>query len=229
MTNNKQVKVVKRSVKKSNPVETPVVVTNVTEAVQVAPQVVAEEVAVVQDEDRSQKKKRNLVTAELESELTFLAALTEMKDEVERANKMNKELRNKLNKLEATYRHDLTRALKSRKQKKDNKPTGFVKKSVIPADLLKLVNEKPGVEMSMPEYTRKLYAEIKKRNLFYEDDRRVFRADDQFKKIFGLKDSVNESTNYKDKNGFNFSTLQYHISQVTKKAAETAAAAQATA
>lgn len=171
------------------------------------------------EENAQAGDKKKGIPEELERELKFKAALNELKEEIKTQTKVLKDLKSGVKKIETSYQHDINKAVKAKRRKNGpNKPTGFVKEIELPKELADLINVPEGTKISMPSYTKKLYEMLKRENLFYENDGRVLRANDQIKKVFNLPDSVNESTDYKDKNGFNFYTLQKHIAAVNKKA-----------
>ncbi|AYV84437.1 MAG: hypothetical protein Hyperionvirus25_23 [Hyperionvirus sp.] len=164
----------------------------------------------------SESKKKSC-TDGLETELKFKTALTELRNEITNQTKVLKDLKTGIKKLEASYQYDMNKAMKAkRKRNGPVKATGFVKELSLPKDLAELIDVPEGTKISMPTYTKKFYEMLKANNLFYEQDGRVLRANDQIKRVFKLPDSVNESTDYKDKNGFNFYTLQKHIAAVNK-------------
>lgn len=171
----------------------------------------------VKDEEHPQGDKKKGIPVELERELKFKTALNELRNEITTQTRVLKDLKSGVKKLETSYQHDINKAVKAKRRKNGpNKPTGFVKELELPKELADLINVPEGTKISMPSYTKKFYEMLKRENLFYENDGRVLRANDQIKKVFNLPDSVNESTNYKDKNGFNFYTLQKHIAAVNK-------------
>ncbi len=152
------------------------------------------------------------------SENRFRRALSELRTELETQQRSVKDFRGYIKKLESAYQFDLSRASKMRKRKTSQvKPTGFVKELELPKELADLIGADVGTRLSMPSYTKKFYEMLKQNKLFYEKDGRVLRANAEIKRVFNLPDSVNESTDYKDKNGFNFYTLQKHIAAVNKR------------
>ena len=177
-----------------------------------------EQKPVKQDQTQNvEHKKRSNVPEELEHELKFKTALDGLKTEVNNQTKVLKDLKLNIKKLESSYQHDINKAVKVKKRKAGpNKPTGFVKELELVKELADLINVPEGTKISMPTYTKKFYEMLKREHLYYENDGRVLRANDQIKKVFNLPDSVNDSTDYKDKNGFNFYTLQKHIASVNK-------------
>jgi len=103
------------------------------------------------------------------------------------------------------------------KHKKNNHPkkdkSGFTKPSVIPDKLATFVGIKKGSVMSRTELTGLICNEFKKRNLYYEHDKRVIIPDEDVKKLFNLSDNAVKSTNPKDKDGLNFYNLQKYIAE----------------
>lgn len=64
-------------------------------------------------------------------------------------------------------------------------------------------------EMPLTDITNQVYQILKDRNLIYENDRRVFRTDQQISDVFHLNmEHVNQSTDVYDEQGFNFTTFQ---------------------
>ena len=155
-----------------------------------------------------------------EEQLKFKVALSELRSKVAQQTESLKDLKTSLKKLESLYDHDLSKAVKS-KQKRTKlddktKATGIFKQRELSKDLAELIGENEGTVMSMPEYTKKFFKMMKENDLLCKTDGRVFRANDKIMKVFNLPASVNESTNHKDKDGFNFCNLQTHISRVNK-------------
>ena len=127
-------------------------------------------------------------------------------------------LRNEYKKLWGSYEYDINKVRKSRKRRNGPaEPTGFIKKTVLPDELADLVGVARGSEMATPELTKRFYKVLETRGLFYTQDRRIFRADEEMLRVFQLDNSVNSSTNFKDTDGFNFMTLQKHISNCLKR------------
>jgi hypothetical protein len=178
-----------------------------------APTTVSETVTNV---DASQTKK-NLIPNELEKELKFKESLNVFRTEITNYSKQLKEMKLHLKKLELAYDHDIAKSLKMRpknKRRNADDPTGFIKQIALSKELAELIGEQEKTMMSMPEYTKKFFKMMKEQKLLYEGDGRVFRANDRIKKVFSLPDKVNESTNYRDKEGFNLYNLQTYISKV---------------
>jgi len=156
---------------------------------------------------------------------------------MKRINELTKELKtlkSDVKKLENYYQHDICKIYKKKGKRTGNtQATGFVKSVELPKELAELIGVEIGTTMSMPKYTSEFYKEVlTKKNLFYKDDKRVFRVDDQVAKALNLTKDVNKSTDPKDPQGFNFCNLQKIFANVLNKnnllnAANAASAASA--
>lgn len=104
-----------------------------------------------------------------------------------------------------------TKNKRNNQHKKDK--SGFTKPSVVPDKLANFVSIKKGTVMSRTELTGLICNEFKKRNLYYEKDKRVILPDDEVKKLFNLPDNADQSTDPKDANGLNFYNLQKYIAE----------------
>jgi hypothetical protein len=104
----------------------------------------------------------------------------------------------------------------SGKRRKRDKPTGFTIPTEVPEKLCDYLGLERNCQMSRVDITKKIYAEIRKRELVYEKDKRIFRADDETKALFGLPDNINECISVKD-DGFTFFTLQKYIARCYPK------------
>ena len=155
---------------------------------------------------------------EVVPEQKFRKVINDLKEEMDTQMKVLKDIRTNLKKLESSYQYDLNHATRHSKKKKLSvtKPSGFVKELELSGELAGLIGVEAGTRLSMPTYTKKFYEMLKANNLFYEKDGRVLRANAEIMRVFKLPASVNESTNYKDKEGFNFYTLQKHIASVNR-------------
>lgn len=164
-------------------------------------------------------QKPSLISAELEKNLHFNTAYTALESQLRTLTESLKETRTAMKKLKASYDHDLTAALKSRRVRRNGAtpPTGFVKKVALRKELADLINVEENTMMAIPEYTRRFCAMMKENNLRYEKDGRIFRPNERIRKVFNLPESVNESTNHRDENGFNLYNLQKYISNVNKQ------------
>lgn len=172
-------------------------------------------------EDLKQTKK-NLMPNDLKDVLKFNNGLGELKNKIDSEISTLKQLKGELKKLETNYQQDLLKVWKSKKKRATNgDKTGFIKNKKLPNKLALLIGVPEGTEMSMPAYTSKFYEEVlNKKNLLFDKDKRVFRADKELMELFDLPESVNQSNDYKDKKGFNFSTLQKYFSKIMKEEEE---------
>jgi len=130
-------------------------------------------------------------------------------------NRSHKEYKKKIDSLIKLYKHDIKNARKNKTNK--HKQTGFTKTEPVPPKFIDLFGLNKNAMLPRPELTSKIYKYLEDNDLYYENDRRVFRVDDNLINIFGLDKSVNDSIDPKDKNGFNFYTLQTHIANCYKK------------
>jgi len=121
---------------------------------------------------------------------------------------------NKLKFIKRIYYKDVRNSTKMKKRRE--KKTGFAMKNIVPDKIADFLHINKGVEMSRPEVTKRIYQELKNRNLCYEEDRRVLRVDDDICDMFNLTTEVNNSTDPKDVNGFNFYNLQKNIADCYK-------------
>lgn len=167
-------------------------------------------------------KKAEVVVVEEEkkggdNDLKFQKQLNTLKEKLKALKTDVSAVNGALKELEGAYKHD-TKKLAKRKTKKtgDHKPTGFAKKQPVPTKLARFIGVEPETELSGPEITKKVWEQLRERNLFYKDDKRVFRTDKVVSDVFGVKKSVNNSTDHKDPEGFNFCNLQKFISQALK-------------
>ena len=113
--------------------------------------------------------------------------------------------------LKKQYKQEMKAAKKNSRKRKTNKKTGFTKSEIVPPKLAKLIGVEKGTTMPRTQLTKEIYAVIKERGLYYENDKRVLRADKELKKIFHLSDDVNKSIDPHDENGFNFFNIQTYI------------------
>lgn len=159
-----------------------------------------------------EKKKRIYQPEEISLDLNFQKNLENIYEQLNKQTEIIKNLKASMKKLENDYVHDINKAHKAKRSKTQRKDSGFISKRLVPNELAKFINCEEGQEMSMPTYTKKFCEELKIRGLFYEKDKRVYRADKEVKKLFDFDDKINKSVSSTDKNGFNFSTLQKNIS-----------------
>ena len=124
--------------------------------------------------------------------------------------------RDQIRKIKKLYLQDMKIAKKHMRKRKNNKKTGFTKDDVVPEKLAELIGVDKDTAMPRTKLTKEIYSVIKDRNLFYDKDKRVLRADKELMNIFNLSENVNKSTDPRDKNGFNFFNIQQHIAKCYK-------------
>jgi len=106
------------------------------------------------------------------------------------------------------------------KRKGTKTPTGFLKKENVPHKIAKWLNIDENDELPRTAVTSLIYSKLKKEKQYYENDKRVLRANDDVLKLFGLDISVNDVTDAKDPNGFTFFTIQKHLAKFYKPTVE---------
>ncbi len=119
--------------------------------------------------------------------------------------------------LRQAYNQDIVKVRKMKRHKENTSNTGFNKKLKLPDEFTKLIQVDKNTYMTMPEFTKCIFTLLKERNLYYNDDKRIFRVDEELSRIFDISMSVNDSFVYPDKNGFNIRTIQKYITNAYKK------------
>lgn len=151
------------------------------------------------------------------SDLFRTKLLDELKEADKRYNnaKMDKK---RIKQLITNYDKHIKQIISVEKNKNQNKKnTGFNKPIQVPDELADYIGLEKGTKLPRTKVTSKLYHKLIKEKKYYIKDKRVLRADQKIKTLFNLSDSVNTSTNPKDKNGFNFYNLQTCIASYYKK------------
>jgi hypothetical protein len=167
----------------------------------------------------SSKSRKREIPQEVKEQLNFTDKLHQLQTKFHDLKKEVQNCEAELKTLEKAYNQDLQLVHKSKnKRTGERKKTGFVLKILLPEGMAKLIGEKNGTYMSLPEYTKRFYQILDQRNLRYAENKKVFRADEEILRVFNLPASVNTSTNPEDKEGFNFHTLQKIFAQVCKGA-----------
>jgi hypothetical protein len=95
--------------------------------------------------------------------------------------------------------------------------TGFSKEMPVSNRLSNWLNIESTTLLTGPQLTKLVWEKLKEKNLYYEQDKRVFRVDEESSKLFELDmENVNISTSHKDTTGFNFCNLQTAIARANK-------------
>lgn len=170
----------------------------------------------IEKEKKKYHKKNEITEKELE-QLTFLSKLDKFEEDINNQFEIIKRLKTFAKEIRQTYQQDIKKVKKLRRHKENSNSTGFNKKIMFPKKMCELIGLDKESEMSIPQYTSKIYCELKKRNLVYEDDKRIYRVDKQFMDILNIKESVNKSINYPDENGLNIGTMQTYVNNALKK------------
>jgi hypothetical protein len=165
---------------------------------------------------RVYNKKNTFTEKELE-QLTFMSKLKQFEKDIDAQYETIKRLKFFTREIKQAYQQDIVKIRKMKRHKEKSGSTGFNKKFVLPEEFCNLIGEKKGIEMTTPEFASKVYYELKKRGLQYQNDKRIYRVDKDFMEVLGIKESVNKSFTYPDENGFNIGTMQGYISESIKK------------
>jgi hypothetical protein len=150
----------------------------------------------------------------------FEEQLTSTQEECSKLKELIKTVSTSLKKLQTAHKSEVKK-MKTKKSKRseNHKPTGFARLRPVSDKLADFIGVEKGTELSGPAITKKVWAELKNRNLTYQGDekkgvkgdQRVLRVDDEVSKLFNVPMSVNKSADHKDPNGFNFGNLQKYI------------------
>lgn len=96
------------------------------------------------------------------------------------------------------------------------KMKGFTKLEDIPEDVCNLLGISYPSEITRNELANKLRDLLKKRKLIYQEDKRIYRVDEEISKIFNIDMSVNEIIDSKDKSGFNMYNIHRYLANKIK-------------
>jgi len=168
------------------------------------------------NEQKRVYKKKNTITDKEMEQLSFLSKLDKFEEDINNQFEIIKRLKTFAKDIRHTYHQDIIKIKRMRRKKDSTVNTGFNKKFILPDKLCELISVEKGTEMTTPEFTSKVYCELKKRNLVYENDKRVYRVDKQFIEVLGIKESVNKSIKYPDENGLNIGTMQMYVNEALK-------------
>lgn len=132
-------------------------------------------------------------------------------EEIKKIREQLHSLNSNLKKLESAYNFDIKTTIKNSKKITRIGKTGFAKAKPVPDKLAKFIGVAPGIELTSPEVTKKVWYQLKERGLCYIGDNRVFRVNSEVSKLFNVPITVNKSTNHRDITGFNFYNMQKYI------------------
>ncbi len=165
---------------------------------------------------KTYKKKYAISDKDME-ELQVLDKVKILEDEINNQFETIKKLKNLVKDIKQSYQQDITKVRKIKRQKENSNTTGFNKKIILPDKFCELVGLDKKAELTIPQFTQKVYQELRKRNLVYDKDKRIYRVDKQFMEVLDIKESVNKSTNYPDENGLNIGTMLTYVNNAFKK------------
>ena len=95
--------------------------------------------------------------------------------------------------------------------------TGFAKELKINAPLAQFLNIETGSMMTTPTLSSLAWAEFRKRDLIYNNDKRILRVDKQISELFGIPMSVNDITDHRDPNGLSLFNFQRYLKNAINK------------
>ena len=172
----------------------------------------------VKEQKKSEIKetKKNDLPDDLVSKLKFMEKLGELKEQFSKHQKALRDLKHEMLSLEHSYHNDIVKVYKAKKHRNNTKKHGCIDEILLPDSVAAIFNVETGSKMSKPEISKRLYNELRNRNLVYEKDKRVLRVDKDISKAFNIPESVNESFDYTDKNGFNIITLPKYLAKLNK-------------
>lgn len=181
-----------------------------------------EEPIVIEEKEEEEKNDDDKLYDDLDDILKYPPILKQIKLEVDGFIKTLKEFKLNIKKMEKSYIHDMNYLNKRKRHRKMNgKPTGFNKPRLIPDKMAELIKIPKGTQMSGPQYTKKFYDYIKENKLHKNDTLKIFRINKEIQNAFDLTNEqvkiMNESTNDRDPNGFNFTTIQRFFSKEFNK------------
>ena len=172
----------------------------------------AEGYSVMDSENKNNDDNLEAITSEQDAnenvEDCFMVKYNSLLDTINENFKNQREL---MKQLLISYKKETKNNKKNKKNIVKRNNTGFTKSSVIPEQLSRILNLPKETQMSRTQVTKLFFQLLKSKGLHYKKDKRVFRADEQIRDLFGLPESVNKSINCKDKEGFNIFNLQTYI------------------
>ena len=171
-----------------------------------------DDVAVVED---------GVLQMDLESDKSFVSQYTDLMDILNKRHKEDTLLKKSVKKLCERALKQMNRPTKRKnKSKSPRLPTGFGKQMAVPLEFKKLFNIQEN-EIPRTSISRLLHDYLKNNNLKDVSDKRVHRVNDALAETFGFTTEqvkyMNDSTNSKDKNGFNFYNVQNYIKAIYDK------------
>ena len=81
----------------------------------------------------------------------------------------------------------------------------------VPSKLADFINVGEDIELTKKVIMQKVWQEFQKRNLVYENNKRVLRVDEEVSKLFNIPISVNSVMDHREKNAFTYALLQKQV------------------
>ena len=151
-------------------------------------------------------------------DIKFVDLYMNLMEEVNSLQKQMRSVKNNMNKLYSAYKHDIKHALKNNSNKKTKKKkTGFQILRDIPNDIADFIGVEHGTKMSRTKLSSEIQSTLKERKLYYEKDKRIYRADKEVLKLFNLSKDVNKITDAKDKKALTIFTIQKYLKDKINK------------
>ena len=113
-------------------------------------------------------------------------------------------------KLTNSHKSEVKKA-RNKKRRPNSEPTGFAKSKTVGGKFADWLGVDRGSQHTGPEISNMFWEKMKTLGLQYEGDGRIFRTNKETCELFGIKKSVNKSTDHKDKKGFNMNNYQKKI------------------
>lgn len=164
--------------------------------------------------DDGKNKSDDLFNSKKCEEYKFIDMHQGLLQQVHSLNKELKELKRNINKFYSAYKQDIKKARKTGAKRKDSdKLSGFNGPNRIPDIMADFLGVEHGTCMSRSKLGSKFNKAFREKGLYYEKDKRIFRANDAVKKMFDVTDEINNVTDARDKTGLTIYTLQTFIAK----------------
>lgn len=130
-------------------------------------------------------------------------------------NELQKKEKTLIKKIESVHNNEVKK-LMNKKKRVNIKATGFAVPKKVGGKLADWLKVPRDCELSGPQISKAFWKRINEDGLHYEEDKRIFRTNDEVSDIFGVSADVNKSTDPDDKKGFNMRTYQTYIKHALK-------------
>lgn len=174
--------------------------------------------------DKVKKEKKTSVETKTFKE--FSACYSELKKQLQEQHNTIVAINRYVRQMESLHNSEVKKAEKMKPRKKGhngNQTAGFTKEKLIATKLCTFLNVPVGTKLSGPALTKRIWSKLSEKNVS-EGDKRVFIVDKLVSETFGVPvglksvpSKTGEKDSYRDKSGFNFTTLQKYVSRVQKE------------